>query len=198
MRAHKLFLGITAACAAGVGFAACSGGDGGGGGTHDFDSGEYNFTIEDVPTNSCWPSSNPLPIPLEGLELPVDIVSTSDTAFTLLPPETAQAFIPPITGTQNGNDLAASGSADPIFLSNSCGLAVTANAVGELTADNTFDATITATLTAVGSGGNPVDCTDWIGEDIDPGLGIPFPTLSGGGTGTCDLALDGYGVINVN
>ena len=205
MRAKKLLLGITAAAAASIGVAACSGGGGSDGGTHDLDSGEYLYTVDDIPTNTCYPGNigdpDGLPIPLEGVELPIDIVADSETTFSLVPPELAQTFIPPIEGTKTGNDLAANGSSNPFFLGSdaNCGLSVSAVADGTMTADNTFDATITATLTAVGSGGNPVDCTAFVGTEIEPTVGLYFPQLDGpgGASGSCTLALDGNAVINI-
>lgn len=192
MFAKKLLLVTAAVLAVAVAASACSGGGTKGGDTYTLSSGDYDFTVADVPTNTCWPQSNPLPISLVGLSIGIEIVSTNGTSFLLLTPDTLSSFLPPVQGTINGNDLAASGTVTGYALdtAGNCVLDVTADADGELTGDDEFAATITASLTA------GADCSAFVGQPIPGTQGLlPFPTLTNGSAGTCSIAIAGEAVI---
>lgn len=186
----KIPLAATALATLAVLAAACSGG-GGGSSTHAFTSGNYDFTIAMVSQNTCVdPGLNSV---IMGITPTFAIVSTSDTMFTILAGGALGSVIPPIAGTRSGNDLTASGmgtyvvttAGQPNPSSPGCTLNINATAPGTLTADNEFDDTITANISAAnGSSCNSLTIS---------GSSIPL-TLTPPATGTCALALMGHAV----
>lgn len=183
----KIPLAATALATLAVLAAACSGG-GGGSSTHAFTSGNYDFTIGMVSQNTCVdPSLNSV---IMGLTPTFAIVSTSDTMFTILAGGALGSVIPPIAGTRSGNDLTAGGMGQYVVStagagSPGCTLNINATAPGTLTADNEFDDTITANLSAaMGSSCSKLTIS---------GNSIPL-TLTPPATGTCALALQGHAV----
>lgn len=193
MFTKKISLFSIAALTLGVAAAACSGGDDDDS-TYTLSSGEYDLDITDLPTNTCWPTSNPLPIDLTSLALPITIVSTNGSTFQIVMPDAVSAFLPNVEGTITGNDLDASGQVNNFQLdtSGNCILDIAATAVGELTGDDEFNATVTANLSVDAAD----SCAAFVGEAI-PGTDglVPFPTLTGGSNGTCSIALVGDGVL---
>jgi len=188
MNLNKLMLGSTAIATLAIFAAACSS-SGGGSKVHKLDSGTYAYTINSVSNNTCFAAG----IPPTGIAVNFAITSTNGTTFTLVPPTAAQAFIPPIAGTKTGNALDATGNASAA-LTSSCTLAITATATGSMTADDEFNADITANLSAAttASNGNPSNCSALAGTTI--GGAIPFPTLSNPTNGTCALTISGAAV----
>ena len=191
----KLSLFSIAVLTLGVTAAACSGGDDDDGGSYSLSSGEYDLDITDIPTNTCWPTSNPLPLDLTSIALPIEIVSTNGNTFQIVMPDAVSSFIPNVEGTIDGNDLNAAGNVDNYLLGTSggnCALDIAATAIGELTGDDEFNATVTANLSVTA----PDSCAGYVGESI-PGTNdlVPFPTLTAGSTGTCSIALVGDGVL---
>lgn len=193
MFSKKILLLTSAALALGVAVSACSGDDDDAG-NYTLDSGAYNLDISDIPTNTCWPTSNPLPLDLTSIALPIDIISTSGDSFQIVMPDAVSSFLPNVEGTIIGNDLDASGDVIGYALNTSgCILNINATAIGELTGDNEFNATVTANLSV-----NSTDtCVDLVGEPI-PGTNdlVPFPTLTNVTNGTCSIALVGDGVLD--
>lgn len=195
MFTKKICLFSIAALTLGVAAAACSGGGGGGGGDYSLSSGDYDLDITDIPTNTCWPASNPLPIDLTSLALPITIVSTNGSTFQIVMPDAVSAFLPNVEGTIDGNDLDAAGQVNNFALdtAGNCILDIGATAIGELTGDDEFNATVTANLSVDAAD----TCAAFVGEAI-PGTDglVPFPTLTNGSNGTCSIALVGDGVLS--
>ena len=193
MMAKKLFLFTTAIVAVGLSGTACSGGgDDDDDDTYTLSSGAYNLEISEIPNNTCWPPANPLVVLAPGVSFPVDIISTNGESFILVTPEEVQAFLPPVEGTIDGNDLAADGSVTDFPVPNQvtdCELDLTMTADGVLTGNDEFDATLVANLTA-----GP-ECDPDI--DIENGL-VPFPTLTETTAGTCSLTLETFGVPEID
>lgn len=190
----KLSLFSIAVLTLGVTAAACSGGDDDDGGSYTLSSGEYDLDITDIPTNTCWPPSNPLPIDLTSLALPIEIVSTNGNTFQLVMPDAVSSFLPNVEGTIDGNDLNAAGEVTNFALdtAGNCILDIAATAIGELTGDDEFNATVTANLHVDATD----SCAEFVGESI-PGTNdlVPFPTLTGVSNGDCSIALVGDGVL---
>jgi hypothetical protein len=193
MLSKKILLLTSAVLALGVAASACSGDDDDDN-TYTLDSGEYNLDITDLPTNTCWPAGNPLPLDLTSIALPIEIISTSGTTFQIVMPDTVSAFLPNVSGTIDGNNLDAAGNVPNYALDTAgCILDVSATAVGELTGNNEFNATVTATLHVESTD----TCAQLVGESI-PGTNdlVPFPTLTNVSNGDCSIALVGDGVLD--
>jgi hypothetical protein len=194
MLSKKILLLTTAVLALGVAASACSGDDDDDGGSYSLASGDYNLDITDLPVNTCWPAGNPLPLDLTSIALPIEIISTSGNTFQIVMPDAVSAFLPNVEGTINGNDLDASGDVVNYALNTSgCILDIHATAVGELTGDNEFNATVTANLHVESTD----TCADLVGESI-PGTNdlVPFPTLTNVSNGDCSISLVGDGVLD--
>ncbi len=180
----KTLLGAVAIVSAGVLAAACSGGDGDK--TYTLSSGTYQYQIESVPTDTCWPNETTIP-PMIALDFA--ITSTNDTTFFLAGSGVAAGIIPPIPGTKDGNTLTATGS---IALEATAGCIVTINASadGTMTANDEFDADLPISLSTVGQS----SCGKIAGDSI--GGVLPFPvsiTTSNGGS--CNVTLGGHAVL---
>lgn len=189
---RKVLLGGAALAAAGILVAACDGG--GGGGTFSLDDGTYDFTTREIPTDTCWPLSTTEP-PLVGIPLPIDIDSTDDTTFTLTASGVASTFIPPITGTKDGNALSASvGAGNRLHISTACTLTISAGATGLMTADAEFDADINATLAVLGQNSAGTSASNCANAPTSIGGLVSFPALLRS-NGACDLTLRGDAVL---
>lgn len=203
MRTKKIFLGFTAILAVGVTTAACSGDDDddGGSGNYTLESGDYGLNITDVPvaTNSCFPSpqGDDLIALLTSIELPVEIISSNGTSFSIIIPDVADEIIPSVSGTITGNDLAAGGNAPGLVVTTGCTMSVSATVDAVLTGDNQFDLTgLVADFSVPAS--DAAACAPLVGQTI-PGTepaNVPWPALTNGSSGTCSITLVGEGQIS--
>lgn len=201
MLSKKFFLLTTAVLALGVAASACAGGDDDDdGGTFELTSGEYSLDEITVPaaTNTCWPSpmGDALIATLSAVALPVEIISTNGTTFSIVMPDIADEILPSVDGTITGNDLAASGNAPGLVVGSGCTMSIAATADGVLTDDNEFDVSLTANLSVPQA--DAADCAVFVGESI-PGTEdlVPFPILTETSSGTCTVTLDAIGYPDV-
>lgn len=199
MKLTRLLLGSTAILTLGIFAAACSGG-GGGGGSHKLESGDYSFTPDSttpVTGDTCFDAGTESALTgvIGGVTL--TIVSTNGTTWVLVPPSIAQGFLPPIAGTIDGNNLAATGNV-ALDATSACNLAISGTIAGVLTADDIFNTDLTLGIDAntTASNGLASNCSSLAGTTI-PGTGglLPFPTLSNPTNGNCALTLHGVTAI---
>ena len=194
MLAKKLLLLTTAVLALGVTSASCAGGDDDDDDTYTLSSGEYDLEIDAVAANTCFPQD--LLNLIVGVAFGVDIVSTNGTSFLLVTPEEIQAFLPPVEGTIDGNDISAAGNVQGVPLGTAgCMMNISATAIGELTANDEFVADLDADLEVPASAA--ADCAPYVGEDlpIESPFPIPFPTLTNTSSGTCNVLLETNGFL---